>query len=147
MALGDSKYLRDFALKINRQVYAPTDTYAIVFLSDTFASIDVNATNPQLSNYTETSGGNISKTALANFTITRATTTITFDADDPSTFASNASNPTDCRTILIINDTSANDDAWQAIDATTDGNTPIDLVNNDLTLQFNASGIMTITLT
>lgn len=147
MALGDSKYLRDFALKINRQVYAPTDTYSIVFLSDTFASIDVNASNPQLSSYTETSGGNISKTALSNFTITRLNEVITFDADDPATFASNASNPTDCRTILIINDTSPNDDAWQAVDATTDGTTPIDLVNNDLSIQFNASGIMTITLT
>lgn len=146
MAQGTAKYLRDFPLKLNKGAYADTDTYSIAFLSDTFASVDVNVTNPVLTTYTETTGGTIVKTALSNFTITRVTTNIKFDADDPATFAKNASNPTDVRTLLIINDT-VSDNAWQAIDATTDGSTPLDLVNNDLALSFDANGIMTVTLT
>jgi len=146
MAQGTAKYLRDFPFKMNKGDYADTDTYSIVFLSDTFASVDVNVTNPVLTTYTETTGGTIVKTALSNFTVTRVTTNVKFDADDPATFVKNASNPTDVRTILIINDTVA-DNAWQAIDATTDGSTPLDLVNNDLALSFDANGIMTATLT
>lgn len=146
MAQGTAKYLRDFPLKLNKGNYADTDTYSIAFLSDTFASIDVDVTNPVLTTYTETTGGTIVKTALSNFTITRITTNIKFDADDPATFLKNASNPADVRTLLIINDTVA-DNAWQAIDATTDGTTPLDLVNNDLSLTFDANGIMTVTLT
>lgn len=146
MAQGDAKLLRDFPLKANRGEYAPADTYSLVFLSTTFSTIDVNATNPNLASYTQTSGGNIVKTALANFTITRATTTITFDADDPATFLKDAANPADVRSLLVINDTSVSDDAMQAFDLTTDGTTPLDLVNNDLVIQFSASGILTATL-
>ena len=142
MAQGDGKYLRDFVLKVNKGDYDVLDTYSLVFLSDTFASIDVNVTNPNLATYTQTSGGTIVKTAL-----TRVTTNIKFDADDPALFAKNASNPADVRTILVINDTSASDDAYQVFDATTDGTTALDLVNNDLTFAFGVNGISTITLT
>ncbi len=146
MAQGDAKYLRDWPFKLNKGDYDDTDTYSIAFLSDNIAAIDVNVTDPTLTTYTETTGGNIVKTALSNFTITRVTTNVKFDADDPATFLKNASNPTDVRVILIINDT-VSDDAAQAIDATTDGTTALDLVNNDLSLSFDANGIMTVTLT
>lgn len=147
MAQGSAKYLRDFPLKLNEGDYDVLDTYSLVFLSDTYASVDVDATNPALASYTETTGGTITKTVLSNFTITRVTTSIKFDADDPSSFLKNASNPADVRTILLINDTSVSDDAAQVFDATTDGTTPLDLINNDLTFNFGVGGIMTITLT
>jgi len=147
MAQGDGKYLRDYILKVNKGEYDVLDTYSVVFLSDTYASVNVDATNPNLASYTETTGGSITKTTLSNFTITRATTTVKFDADDPATFTKNASNPADVRCILVINDTSVSDDAMQVFDATTDGTTPLDLVNNDLSFAFGANGIMDITLT
>lgn len=146
MAQGDAKLFRDFALKSNQGDYSDSDTYSIAFLSDTYASVDIDATNPQLSNFTVTSGGNIpASTNLAGFAVTRATTTIKFDATDPSTFPKNVSNPTDARTLLVYNNTSTNDDAYQAFDLTTDGTTPLDLVNNDLTFNFGAAGITTAT--
>ena len=147
MALGTSDYVRDWPLKLNEGQYLEADTYTATFLSDTYASINLDATNPQLSDYTQTTGGNIVATNLVNFTISRATTTITFDADDLPTFAKDAANPTDVRVLLIFNNTSTNDDAAQIIDLTTDGTTPPDLVNNDLTINFNVNGIMTATLT
>jgi hypothetical protein len=146
MAQGTAKYLRDWPLKLNEGDYDETDTYSLVFLSDTYASIDVDVTDPVLTDYTETTGGTIVKTTLSNFTITRVTTNIKFDADDPATFTKNASNPADVRTIGVINDT-VSDDVAQVVDATTDGTTPLDLVNNDLSFAFNANGIMTITVT
>jgi hypothetical protein len=146
MAQGDAKYLRDFPFKMNKGAYADTDTYSIAFLSNAYSSIDVDVSNPVLTTYTETTGGNIAKTALSNFTVTRVTTNVKFDADDPATFTKDPSNPADVRTILIINDT-VTDDAWQVIDATTDGTTPLDLINNDLVLSFDANGIMIATLT
>lgn len=147
MAQGDAKLLRDYVLKATKGVYLEADTYSLVFLSDTFASISIDVTNPQLSLYTQTTGGNITGPInLSNFTITRATTTITFDADDTATILKNASNPADVRTLLIINDTSTNNDSYQVFDMTTDGTTPLDLVNNDLDFTFGASGITTITL-
>ena len=146
MAQGDAKYLRDFPLKLNRGDYNVLNTYSLVFLSDTYSLVNVDATNPALGDFTETTGGNISKTVLANVTITRAGTEIKFDADDPATFLKDALNPADVRTLMIINDT-VSDNAAQVFDATVDGTTPLDLINNDLTISFSASGFMTITLT
>ena len=146
MAQGDAKLFRDFALKSNQGDYSDADTSSIAFLSDTYSAVDIEATNPQLSGFTVTSGGNISAvTNLAGYTFTRATTTITFDATDPSTFPKNASNTADVRSLLVYNNTSTNYDAYQVFDLTSDGTTPLDLVNNDLVFNFGASGITTAT--
>jgi len=142
MAQGDAKQFRDWGLKKDKGEYAETDTYTLAFLSDTYATINIDSTNPQLSNFTVTSGGNIpAATNLVNFTITRLFGTVTFDADDPAQFPKDALNPTDARTLLVYNNTSTNDDGLQVFDLTTDGSTPLDLVNNDLTFQFGAQGI------
>lgn len=142
MAQGDAKLLSDFILKVNKGDYDETDTFAIAFLSDAYSTVDTDATNPQLSGYTVTSGGNIpASTTLANVTITRALTTVSFNADSPATFLKDALNPADARTIVVYDNTSANDDLIVAFDLTTDGTTPLDLVNNDLTFSFGAGGI------
>lgn len=146
MAQGDAKLFRDFVLKSNQGDYSDADTYSIAFLSDTYALIDIDATNPQLSNFTVTSGGNIpASTNLAGFTVSRSGTTVTFDAADPATFAKDGANPVDARSLLVYNNTSASDDAYQVFDLTEDGVTPLDLVNNDLVFSFGVAGITTAT--
>ena len=147
MAQGDAKLFNDFVKKVNDQQYADTDTYSIAFLSNTYASIDADALNPQLSNFTVTSGGNIpASTNLVNFDVTRTGAVIKFDADDPATFLKDALNPADVRTLLVYNNTSINDDAAQVFDLTADGTTPLDLVNNDFTFTFGANGIINATV-
>lgn len=142
MAQGEAKNFRDWGLKKDKGEYQEVDTYSLVFLSDLYAAVNIDATNPQLSNFTVTSGGNIpTSTTLVNFTITRAGANVTFDADDPAGYPKDALNPADARTLLLINDTSVNDDGVQVFDLTTDGSTPLDLINNDLTFQFGAQGI------
>lgn len=146
MAQGDAKLFRDFALKSNQGDYADSDTYSLAFLSDQYSTIDIDATNPVLASFTVVSGGNIpAATNLTGYAITRSGTTITFDATDPATFSKNASNPITAKSLLVYNNTSASDDAYQVFDLTSDGSTALDLVNNDLVFSFGASGITTAT--
>ena len=147
MAAGDAKYYRDFILKNNQGDYSDGDTWTLAFVSDTYASLSIDATNPVLADVTVTSGGNVAAAYnLAGFSITRATTTITFDATDIGQILKNASNPADVRCAVIYNNTSASDDLVQAYDLTTDGTTALDLVNNDFTFSFGAGGILTATV-
>ncbi len=62
------------------------------------------------------------------------------------TITKNASNPTGVRCAVLYNATASNELA-QVWDMTTDGSTPLDLVNNDFTFDFGANGINTATNT
>ena len=147
MAQGDSKLYRDAVLKLNEGAYAESDTWTLTFVSDTYASLNADATNPVLANVTPVSGGNVNAVNnLSGFTITRSGATITADATDLATITQNASNPTTVRSAVLYNNTSASDDLIQAWDLTTDGTTALDLVNNDFTFTFGASGIFTATV-
>lgn len=148
MAAGDNKIFRDFVLKVNEGAYNEADTWSIAFVSNTYASVDINTTNPRLATTVSVvSGGNIpASTNLASFAINRSGGTITFDAADPATFQKAGANPTTVRCLVVYNNTSANDDLVCIYDLTTDGTTALDLVNNDLTFSFGASGIITATV-
>jgi hypothetical protein len=141
MAQGDTKLFNDYVLKDRQGSYSSADDYRLAFVSDTFAAINSDATNPTLATFTNTSGGNVAANyALANESFTRSGATITFDADDIGTITKSASNPADLRCAILYNATVSND-AIQAWDCTSDGTTPLDLVNNDFTFSFGASGI------
>ena len=147
MAQGDSKLYRDAVLKLNEGAYNEGDTWSVAFVSDTYASLSVDATNPVLADVTVVSGGNVSAVNnISGFSITRSTTTITADGTDLATISKNASNPATVRCAVVYNNTSASDDLIQAYDLTTDGSTALDLVNNDLTFNFGANGIFTATV-
>ena len=147
MAQGDSKLYRDAVLKLNEGAYNEGDTWSVAFVSDTYASLSVDATNPVLADVTVVSGGNVSAVNnISGFSITRSTTTITADGTDLATISKNASNPATVRCAVVYNNTSASDDLIQAYDLTTDGSTALDLVNNDLTFNFGANGLFTATV-
>jgi hypothetical protein len=146
MAAGDSKLYRDAVLKINEGTYSEGDVWTLAFVSDTYATLSANATNPVLADVTVVSGGNVAAAYnIASFTITRSAGTITFDGTDIGTITKNASNPSP-RCAVLYNNTSASDDLINAWDLTTDGSTALDLVNNDFTFSFGASGILTATV-
>lgn len=147
MAVGDSKIFRDFVLKVNEGAYNEGDTWTLAFVSNTYATIDATAANPVLADVTVVSGGNVSAAYnLASFAITRSGTTVTYDAADIGAITKNASNPTTVRCAYLYNNTSASDDGFCVFDLTTDGSTALDLVNNDFTFSFGASGIITATV-
>lgn len=145
MAQGDTKLFNDFVLKDRQGVYALANDWQIVFLSDTYASVNSDLTNPTSATFTVTSGGNVAASyPLTGESITRSGVLTTFDADDIGTISKNASNPDDVRCALLIN-ASVTNDAIQVWDMTSDGTTPLDLVNNDFTFNFGAGGINTST--
>jgi hypothetical protein len=147
MAAGDVKVYNDYVLKEKQGTYSVSDDWRVAFISDTFASLNTDATNPTLANVTVTSGGNVAASyALANEAVTRSSNVVKFDADDIGTITKNASNPADVRCAILYNVTVTNDLA-QVFDMTSDGTTPVDLVNNDFTFNFGAGGINTTTNT
>lgn len=147
MAAGDNKIFRDFVLKNNEGAYNEGDVWSLAFVSNTYSTIDTNATNPNLASVSVVSGGNVTASyTLASFQITRTGGTITFDATDIPTILKNASNPATLRSAVVYNNTSAADDLMCAFDMTADGTTALDLVNNDFTFTFGAGGIITATV-
>ena len=148
MAAGDSKLFNDFVLKVNQGDYNDADTLTLAFVSNIYSSISSDLTNPNLSNVTVTSGGNVNTAYnLANVTVSRTAAVANFAADNIPVISSNASNPTDVRCAVIYNNTSASDDLYKIYDLTTDGSTALDLVNNDLTFTFNGGQLITATNT
>jgi len=146
MAAGDSKVFNDFMLKLGDGTYdLGADAFAISFVADTYASVNEDATNPNISGFTPLTGGNfVSATTLTSQTWTRASAVGTFDYADLSTIAKAAGNPATIRVALIKH--TATGDLYKAIDLTSDGSTAIDVINNDFDYAVNASGSSTITV-
>jgi hypothetical protein len=147
MAAGDSKIFNEYVLKERQGTYAQADVWSLAFISNSYASLSADAGTPNLSLTTVVSGGNVNATyALGSAAYTRATNVIKFDSADIGEILKNASNPADVRCAVVYNNTSAADDLVQIYDMTSDGNTPLDLVNNDFTFAFGAGGINTATV-
>jgi hypothetical protein len=146
MARGDSKKVSEYDFKSGAGAYSnSTDTFAYLLVTNTYASIDANTALNAASFTGATVGGNYAgKTALAGVTWTRAANVSTLDFDNISITA-NAGNPTDAKCLVILNDTSAADDAFKIVDLTTDGTTAVDLTAGDFTYTVNASGSATVT--
>ena len=145
MARGDSKKVSEYDLKSGDGAYNNSaDTFSWLLVTDTFASIDANTALNAASFTAATIGGNYAgKTALTTVTWTRAANVSTLDYDDV-TFAADGANPVDAKCLVILNDTSAADDAFKIVDLTTDGTTAVDLTQG-FTMTINASGSGTIT--
>jgi hypothetical protein len=126
-----------------------TDDLKWILVTDSVAGLSQDTALPKLADYTgATTGGNYSgATSLASVTFNRSTAVSTLDAADIS-IASNGSNPTDAKTLILFSDTATAtvDAAFAYVDLTTDGGTTaIDLTANNLNVNWNASGILTIT--
>ena len=143
---GDSKKVSEYDLKSGGGAYNnSSDTFAYLLVTNTYASIDEDTALNAASFTGATVGGNYAgKTALTTVTWTRAANVSTFNFDDISILA-DPSNPTDAKCLVILNDTSAADDAMKIVDLTTDGTTAVDLTAGDFTYTVNASGSATVT--
>lgn len=152
MARGDLKTFDYYPYNAGLKLYNnSTDSFKYAIVTDTYASISKAAVDPTLASFTDapaggnyTAGGNA--LAGAAWTIGTVAAGVTaLDFTDVSMLKS-AGNPTTGRTVLIINSTAGNR-CYHAIDLTTDGTTAVDLVNNDLTIAFNANGTVNATVT
>ena len=102
---------------------------------------------PDFADYTEVSGTNYTaggETAAATYTEVGGVAT--WDIADVG-WTQSGSGPTDIKAALIYNTThSGSNDAVAFIDMTVDaGTTPISLVDGDINIAINASGVFTLT--
>ena len=152
MARGDLKTFDYYPYNAGLKLYNnSTDSFKYAIVTDTYASVLKTAVDPVLADFTDvgtggnyTAGGN----ALAGvaWTIGVVAAGVTgLDFTDVS-LSKAAGNPTTGKTLLILNST-ATSRCYHAIDLTTDGTTAVDLVNNDLTVTFNANGTVNATVT
>ncbi|URC15441.1 hypothetical protein JLT2_73 [Paraglaciecola Antarctic JLT virus 2] len=149
MARGDLKTMNYYPFNAGLKLFNnSTDTFKLAIVTNQFSTVDVNFTDPALSDYTDSStGGNY--TAGGNalpgnaWTISSAVSKLDFT---DFAMVKAAGNPSAVKTALIINAT-AGSRVIHAIDLTTDGSTSVNLVNSDLAIAFNADGTFTATVT
>lgn len=141
MALSDSKKTSEYNLDEGEGKYNnATDVFKWVFITEVYSTIDENASNVGISQYTKvpSAGLYVQDTILANTTWTKSGSVSKLDGDSFS-FAADVANPTTGKTLAIYNDTSANKDVFCFVD----------MAAGDTTLGFNytvnAGGIATTT--
>ena len=142
MARGDSK--RASAYEYNKGLGAynnSTDVFKWSLVTDTYASINANATALAIADVTvvASAGNYVSATTVASTTWAQLTDTSTLDGADFS-FAADGANPITGKCLVLYNDTSTTDHIVTIVDITTDGTTAADTTQG-LTYTVNAAGI------
>jgi len=123
-----------------------TDTVKVALIDNSTVPT-ASTTTPTLADFTEVTGTNytsggatISSPVVANV----SGSTYRFDGDNVS-WTQNAGGPTDIYYGVIYNDTNGSDMAIGFVDMTTDGGTtPISLAAGNISINWNASGILTL---
>lgn len=152
MAQGDLKTFDYYPYNAGLKLYDNSaDSFKYAIVTDDYASVSKATVDPTLASFTEvaaggnyTAGGNaLTGTAWTIGAVSAGVTALDFT--DISLLKA-AGNPITGKTMLIDNFT-AGDRCYHAIDLTSDGTTAVDLVNNDLTVTFNVNGTVNITVT
>ena len=149
MTQGDLKTFEYYPFKAGKKLYDNVnDTFKYAFVTNAYSTVDTATVDPTLSSFTEVSaGGNYSAggNALPGNAWTIGSGVSKLDFTDIA-LTKLASSPTTAKTLLIINST-ATSDCYHAIQLGVLDGDAIDLVNNDLTVTFNAAGTVNITVT
>jgi len=121
------------------------DTFSLILITTLPVAA---AVTPDRGDFTEvTAGGGYSTGGIAlTTTYTEAAGTATFDSSTNPSWTAAAGSPTNIIAALLVNDTHAGTtDAIGFIDMTVDGgSTAISLVDGDITVTWNASGVFTL---
>lgn len=143
MAQGDLVLFEEFRKEIADGTFdLDTDTWAAKLI--TTLPTAAQAT-PVLADFTEvTAGGGYTTGGIAlTQSWTEAAGVATFDFTTNPSWTAGASSPTNIVSALIVNGT---DNAMGYVDLTTDaGVTPVSLVDGNITITWNASGVFTLT--
>jgi hypothetical protein len=142
MAQGTATLFNEYSEALVRGTHAwGTHTFKIALI--TTLPVATQAT-PTLSDFTEVSGGSYAS-VTATVSISRTLGVTTIDITNNPVWSQDGSGPTNIKAALIYNDTSSGDQAVLFIDMTTDsGTTAVSMQAGDVSLTFNASGLMTV---
>ena len=146
MATGDVTLFEEFAKTIGeKKIALGADDFKVALIDDSAAPTAADAT-PTWSDYSanEVSGTNYTADGytLTGDSWTEAGGVATFDDTGNVTWSQNAAGPTDIYWGILYSDTSSNDDCICFIDM----GGPISLVDGDISITWNASGIFTVTV-
>lgn len=121
------------------------DSFSLILITTLPAA---STATPDRADFTEvTAGGGYSTGGIAlTITYTEAAGTATFDATNNPEWVAAAGSPTNIVAGLIVNNThSGSNDAIAFVDLTVDaGSTPVSLVDGNVKVTWNASGIFTV---
>ena len=152
MPRGDLKTFQYYPFNAGKKLYDNVnDSFKYAIINDTYASVLASTVDPTLVTFTEAAaGGNYA--AGGNSLPGNAWTigivaagVVGLDFTGISMLKA-AGNPTTGKTLLMNNFT-AGDRCYHAVDLTVDGTTAVDLVNNDLTVTLSANGTVNVTVT
>ena len=152
MAQGDLKTFDYYPFNAGKKLYNnSTDSFKYAIVSNAYSTVNKAFVDPSLSDFTEvsaggnyTSGGNaLSGVVWAIGTVSAGVTSLAFSN---VSLTKHASNPTTGKTLLINNSTASNK-CYHAIQLGAADGDAVDLVNNDLTVTFNVNGTVNITVT
>ena len=146
MAAGDLTVFEEFAVDIGKGVHDFTsDSLKLALIDDTLAPTAADAT-PTWSDYSANEVSGTGYTAggatLSGVTYTEADGVATLDDTGNVTWSQNGAGPTDAYYAVLYNDDAASDQAICFIDL--DG--PVSLQDGDISVTWNASGILTVTV-
>lgn len=148
MAQGDLTLFNEFSnqLLTGEHDLNATDTVKVALITNTTVPTASTA-SPTLSDFTQVTGTNYTaggETINSAATSNVSGSTYKFDGDNVS-WTQNAGGPTNIYYGIIYNDTNASDMAIGFVDMTTDGGTtPISLAAGNISINWNASGILTL---
>jgi hypothetical protein len=146
MAQGDLTVFEEFALDIGKGVHDFTsDTLKLALIDDSLAPTAADAT-PAWGDYSANEVSGTGYTAggkeLTGVTFTEASGVATLDDTGNVTWSQNGAGPTDIYYAVLYNDDAASDQAICFIDM----GGPVSLQDGDVTVTWNASGILTVTV-
>lgn len=146
MAQGDLTVFEEFSLDIGSGVHDFTsDTLKLALIDNTSAPTAADAT-PTWSDYSanEVSGTNYTAggASLSGVTYTEAAGVATLDDTGNVAWSQHASGFTDAYWAVLYNDDAASDQAICFVDL----GGPVSLQDGDVTATWNASGILTVTV-
>jgi hypothetical protein len=148
MAQGDFTLFNEFSTQLLQGEHDlnATDTIKVALITNGTVP-SASTTTPTFSDFTEVSGTNYTtggKEVTSPVVAAVSGSTYKFDGDNVS-WTQNAAGPTDVYYGILYNDTNGTDMAIGFIDMTTDGGTtPISLAAGNISINWNASGILTL---
>lgn len=146
MAQGDLTVFEEFSLELGKGTFDFTsDTIKVGLIDNTSAPTAADAT-PVWGDY---SGNEVSGTGytaggatLSGVTYTEASGVATLDDTGNVTWSQNGAGPTDIYYAVVYDDDAASDEAICFIDM----GGPVSLQDGDVSITWNASGIVTVTV-
>jgi len=151
MAQGDLTLFNEFSKELlsgTHNLAAGGNTIKVMLITNAFPPT-AGTTTPTKSDFTECSGTGYSAggyTISTNMSVTAVSgSTYKWDSTDNPSWTQNGAGPTNIYYAVIYNDTDASDKCIGFIDMTTDGGTtPISLQAGNVSITWNASGILTL---